>query len=665
MSDITAIGPDPAPEDEPLIRDLQLRGVTSIVIGMMHTQGASLMTQAPKIGYQPEWLSPGRSTHEFESGWQRAPADQSTHLFGLGTWNKTLPPQDSLWQWAAVESGVDPSQIVSYPVLSDSYRAFLILASGIQMAGPNLTAETFGRALQTTRFPNANAGAPPYYQATVGFRGDHTMVYDAGLVWWGPAQQSYANSTAGVGAWCYVGSAGGGGRARSTPAATTSFAAAAADPGPAGSAQRSGSIVSMSWALGRPPVIRARSSPSSKRSRAGMPLMSKRSAISLFESTSTFAIRSLPSYSLAISSSVGASALHGPHHSAQKSTRTGGVSLIAASNVSVVRSVMRSEATVCSLVLPSRRTALRYQRCPIATAGVNRYCPDERYVMRMSRARCARTKDPMADTRTLRFPDGRKVGELMYVDAGERKTMPAKGAVEVPSDAQAMLMTMPPHVPEGETPPEPEDGFVAGDLEPLAALEPDALQGVYAGNVTAGAAKHIAHLTALQTVALMGEPSDDDLAIVASLPNVSTFSGASTTATGTGLAGFAAREEMGLVQISLPGLTAEGAATLAAMKASMLFVSGPAFTAELLDGMPPVQAKEFSLNGPEVDRAAFLRLIERSPSVKAVGARAGGGPVIDPETEMTLRQARPDMTINGTWLGAKAVAKLVAARAAS
>src|SRR4030095_17148956 len=38
---------------------------------------------------------------------------------------------------------------------------------------------------------------------------------------------------------------------------------------------------------------------------------------------STFAIVSLPSYSLATSSSTGANILHGPHHSAQKSTRTG------------------------------------------------------------------------------------------------------------------------------------------------------------------------------------------------------------------------------------------------------------------------------------------------------------------------------------------------------
>ena len=42
-----------------------------------------------------------------------------------------------------------------------------------------------------------------------------------------------------------------------------------------------------------------------------------------FSSTLTFAIVMRPSYSFAISSRTGARALHGPHHSAQKSTKTG------------------------------------------------------------------------------------------------------------------------------------------------------------------------------------------------------------------------------------------------------------------------------------------------------------------------------------------------------
>ena len=47
-----------------------------------------------------------------------------------------------------------------------------------------------------------------------------------------------------------------------------------------------------------------------------------------FSSIFSFATTNLPAYSLATSSKIGAIALQGPHHSAQKSTRTGVLLLI-------------------------------------------------------------------------------------------------------------------------------------------------------------------------------------------------------------------------------------------------------------------------------------------------------------------------------------------------
>ena len=66
----------------------------------------------------------------------------------------------------------------------------------------------------------------------------------------------------------------------------------------------------------------------------GMPAMPNRVSIAGLASTSIFAILSLPSCSLAISSSTGATIRQGPHHSAQKSTSTGSLDLsTSASNV--------------------------------------------------------------------------------------------------------------------------------------------------------------------------------------------------------------------------------------------------------------------------------------------------------------------------------------------
>ena len=61
------------------------------------------------------------------------------------------------------------------------------------------------------------------------------------------------------------------------------------------------------------------------------------SAVLGFSSTSSLAMRAFPAYSLANSSMVGAKALQGPHHAAQKSTKTKGLFLIVCSKFASVK----------------------------------------------------------------------------------------------------------------------------------------------------------------------------------------------------------------------------------------------------------------------------------------------------------------------------------------
>ena len=67
-----------------------------------------------------------------------------------------------------------------------------------------------------------------------------------------------------------------------------------------------------------------------------MPLIPYLGGICKFSSTLTFAIVMRPSYSFAISSRTGARVLHGPHHSAQKSTKN---RLCRTNYISIKRSV--------------------------------------------------------------------------------------------------------------------------------------------------------------------------------------------------------------------------------------------------------------------------------------------------------------------------------------
>jgi hypothetical protein len=83
------------------------------------------------------------------------------------------------------------------------YRALLLLASGIQMAGPRLTVETFRDGLRNTVFPNpvtpANAG-------DVDVKPDGYSLTADGTEWWwsnddpGP----FSDSAAHAGTVCYV-----------------------------------------------------------------------------------------------------------------------------------------------------------------------------------------------------------------------------------------------------------------------------------------------------------------------------------------------------------------------------------------------------------------------------------------------------------------------------
>src|SRR5207302_4656424 len=56
------------------------------------------------------------------------------------------------------------------------YHAFLTLASGLQMAGPHLTPQSFQQGLFAAHFENPGCDGPPLYQGCVGFGpDDHTM----------------------------------------------------------------------------------------------------------------------------------------------------------------------------------------------------------------------------------------------------------------------------------------------------------------------------------------------------------------------------------------------------------------------------------------------------------------------------------------------------------
>jgi hypothetical protein len=183
------------------LRDAGVNTVLSFVHGVGNFTGVH--PTADGQGYYPEWL-----VNDFELQWGHlgnSPPNIKNRTFGVATFNKAVQAADQPIMWALKE--VDPSLGADSGTNNEyGYWPLLVLASGIQMAGPNLTPATFQAGLFKSQFPNPGAGAPPYYQAHVGFGpGDHTFYDDAAAAWWSPNARNPGSTTPSpTGAECYV-----------------------------------------------------------------------------------------------------------------------------------------------------------------------------------------------------------------------------------------------------------------------------------------------------------------------------------------------------------------------------------------------------------------------------------------------------------------------------
>jgi hypothetical protein len=167
-------------------RQMANDGVTSVIHFPYYGDGtSSAMGIAAQVNYRPEWVM---------IGWQKyltdyqlnSPPTETEGAFGVGIWNKMPPLESEMWYQAYLAAGGDPGPLNNGDLPSGRafYQEMLLLASGVQMAGPKLTPESFAEALRSTRFANPGAGSAPFYQGTVGFGpGDSAMVSDYTGFW--------------------------------------------------------------------------------------------------------------------------------------------------------------------------------------------------------------------------------------------------------------------------------------------------------------------------------------------------------------------------------------------------------------------------------------------------------------------------------------------------
>jgi len=134
------------------------------------------------------------------------PSDELASTFGLAFQPRQIRPELDPYNMAVHEGDPSRAPQTEGGLLAnreEDYRPLLLLASGIQMAGPNLTPATFRAGLLKARFPNpitsTHAGAVGFTASSWG------MTIDAAEFWWSnTATGPYSDSGASKGTMCYV-----------------------------------------------------------------------------------------------------------------------------------------------------------------------------------------------------------------------------------------------------------------------------------------------------------------------------------------------------------------------------------------------------------------------------------------------------------------------------
>lgn len=169
-----------------IMAKMKAAGVTTVIFAGDPLMPVYLTSAAEAIDYRPEWIFTGTvltDTNAFGRMYDQA---QMAHAFGVSQTGVPVAPEAggalNLYRWYF---GAD-----SYPPARASYEVLLAnlprLFTGIQLAGPDLTPETFERAL--FRVP-PSGGDPVSPQQSNGHWGffentDYNGTDDLAEIWW-------------------------------------------------------------------------------------------------------------------------------------------------------------------------------------------------------------------------------------------------------------------------------------------------------------------------------------------------------------------------------------------------------------------------------------------------------------------------------------------------
>ena len=177
-----------------VISQLQNDGITTVFCGCDPVFPVYLTSRAAEQGYQPEWIVAGVALTDQDIVGQLFQQSQWSHAFGVSFNGPTLPKQQTFGYAAykQVSPSTEPANAVDI-----IYAQMYEMALGIQMAGPNLTPQSFENGMRA--YPGSQAGAPNALYGTWGFPDGHfTPQEDWTFIYWNPSMTSPYNDKTGA-----------------------------------------------------------------------------------------------------------------------------------------------------------------------------------------------------------------------------------------------------------------------------------------------------------------------------------------------------------------------------------------------------------------------------------------------------------------------------------
>jgi len=171
-----------------LAAKLKADGITTVVLATDPLLPLLLTSRMSQQNYYPEWVVTGTALTDLDVVGQFYDQSQWKHAFGMSMLGEQQA-QGASYAYAAAKS-VDPNHEPIFGAELIYYFCYMV-ATGIQMAGPDLTPQSFAAGMRA--YPGGTGPA-----GTWGYpKGEYSPYRDAREIWWDPNGTSVFNNAPG------------------------------------------------------------------------------------------------------------------------------------------------------------------------------------------------------------------------------------------------------------------------------------------------------------------------------------------------------------------------------------------------------------------------------------------------------------------------------------